>query len=96
MPGGVLLAARAGNRMQARQTYRTINRMERRREMFHGMTQPDEPEPQVVYAAPPTQAPAPPAPPSYLVELEQLAQLHTQGVLSTEEYEAKKRQLLGL
>ena len=30
MPG-LMMAARAGNRMQARQTYRTINRMERRR-----------------------------------------------------------------
>ena len=47
----------------------------------------------VAYAAPP---PAPAAEPSYMAELEQLAQLHAQGVLSTEEYEAKKRQILGI
>lgn len=41
-------------------------------------------------------APVAPAEPSYVVELEQLAQLHGQGVLSTEEYEAKKRQILGI
>jgi len=44
-------------------------------------------------------APAPAASPadaSYLDELEKLAQLHDQGVITDEEFEAKKKQLLGL
>ena len=66
-----------------------------------------EPPPQPVYAAPPPQpAPAPaaapaPAPaaaeiPSYMAELEQLASLQAAGVLTAEEFDAKKRQILGL
>ena len=45
-------------------------------------------------AAPPPQAA--PAEPAYMAELEQLNQLKTQGVISEEEYEAKKKQILGL
>jgi len=51
--------------------------------------------------APPMQAapsPAPPAEPepSYLDELERLASLRDRGIISDEDFEAKKRQLLGL
>jgi hypothetical protein len=53
----------------------------------------DEPE----YAEP---APAPPqaapAQPSYTEELEQLSQLKAQGIISEEDYEAKKKQILGI
>jgi hypothetical protein len=44
------------------------------------------------------QAPAAAAPeePSYMAELAQLAQLRDQGILTPEEFEAKKKQLLGL
>ena len=97
MPG-MLMAARAGNRMQTRQMMRTANRMNRRREMWAGGSSQDqyaEPAPQQ-YAQPQYVAPPPAAEPAYVVELERLAQLHQQGVLSTEEYEAKKRQVLGL
>ncbi len=34
--------------------------------------------------------------PSYLDELERLAQLHEEGVITDEEFEAKKKELLGL
>jgi division protein CdvB (Snf7/Vps24/ESCRT-III family) len=44
--------------------------------------------------AAPAEAPA--AGPSYLDELERLAALRDQGVISEEDFEAKKRQLLGL
>jgi len=44
-------------------------------------------------AAPPA---AVPAEPEYMAELEQLAQLRDQGILSPEEFEAKKKQILGL
>jgi hypothetical protein len=41
-------------------------------------------------------APPPAAAGSYLDELERLAALHDQGVLTDEEFQAKKGQLLGL
>jgi hypothetical protein len=46
-------------------------------------------------AAPPPQ-PAAPAAPDYTAELEKLAQLRDQGVISAEDFEAKKKQLLGI
>jgi Short C-terminal domain len=41
-------------------------------------------------------APAAPAQPDYTAELEQLAQLKAQGILTEEEFEAKKKQILGI
>ena len=52
------------------------------------------------YAAPPPQyapaAPAAAAAPSYVEELQHLATLRDQGIISAEDFEAKKRQLLGI
>jgi hypothetical protein len=42
------------------------------------------------------QAAAAPAEADYMAELEQLAQLKAQGILSEEEFEAKKKQILGI
>jgi Short C-terminal domain len=39
---------------------------------------------------------ATPAAPDYTAELEQLAQLKAQGILTEEEFEAKKKQILGI
>jgi hypothetical protein len=39
---------------------------------------------------------AAPAAPDYAAELEQLAQLRAQGILTDEEFEAKKKQILGI
>ena len=52
---------------------------------------------QPVYAAPPP-APAPPAPAADDVgaQLEKLAQLHTSGVLTDEEFAAGKAKILGI
>jgi len=47
-------------------------------------------QPQVVYE----QAPAAPAGPDLTAQLQQLADLHTQGVLSDEEFAAAKQKLL--
>ena len=47
-------------------------------------------------AQPPVAAPAAAAEPEYMAELEQLAQLRDQGILTPEEFEAKKKQILGL
>ena len=100
MPG--LLAMRAANRMSMRQSYRTASRMQRRRSSAQnkmGMRQDFEPayDEQGYDDAP--QAPAAPAAaeqPAYLAELEQLAALRDQGVISTEEFDAKKKALLGI
>ena len=42
------------------------------------------------------QAAAAPAAPDYAAELEQLAQLKAQGIITEEEFEAKKKQILGI
>jgi hypothetical protein len=92
-----LLAERGAQRMQARQTYRTMARMQRRRsfvqsrlgtkEDFSSREEPVE-----------TAAPAAPAAsePEYVGELERLSQLREQGILTDEEFEAKKKQILGI
>jgi hypothetical protein len=41
-------------------------------------------------------AAATPAQPSYATELEQLAGLKQQGIITEEEFEAKKKQILGI
>jgi hypothetical protein len=41
-------------------------------------------------------ASAKPAEPDYMGELEQLAQLKAQGIITEEEFEAKKKQILGI
>ena len=48
---------------------------------------------QQAYAA---QEAAAPAEPDYAAELEKLAQLKSQGIISEEEFEAKKKQILGI
>jgi Short C-terminal domain len=91
-----LVADRAAGRMQARQTYRTMARMERRRSFVQGQLgmrqdfgrqeQPDET----------ASAPASPSEPDYVGELERLAQLRDQGIITDDDFEAKKKQLLGI
>ena len=44
----------------------------------------------------PAAAPAAPAEPDYMAELEKLAQLRDQGVITADDFEAKKKQLLGI
>jgi hypothetical protein len=90
-----LLAARAANRMGARSQYRTMARMQRRRSAFQadrGMRQDFEPAGQEQYADEPQAAPAS----DYTDELARLAQLRDQGVITAEDFDAKKKQLLGL
>ena len=89
-----LIAARAAGRMQARQTYRTMARMERRRSFVQsrlGMREDFGRQEQPVEAA----APAP-SEPEYVGELERLSQLRDQGIISNEDFEAKKKQILGI
>jgi hypothetical protein len=53
-----------------------------------------EEQEQYAQQAPPAAAPA--AAPDYTAELEKLAQLRDQGVISAEDFEAKKKQILGI
>ena len=91
-----LMADRAAGRMQARQTYRTMARMERRRSFVQGqlgMRQDFGRQEQPAEAAP---APAAPSEPEYVGELERLSQLRDQGIITNEDFEAKKKQILGI
>ena len=58
--------------------------------------QPPAQVPQVQAAQPAHEAPAGVDQPDYLAELERLADLRDKGIVTEEEFEAKKRQLLGL
>ena len=91
-----LVANRAAGRMQARQTYRTMARMERRRSFVQskmGMREDFGREEQPAETAAPTPAASEP---EYVGELERLSQLRDQGILTDEEFEAKKKQILGI
>jgi hypothetical protein len=92
-----LMAERGAQRRGARQTYRTMARMQRRRsfvqsrlgtkEDFSSREEPAE------AAAP---APAATPEPEYVGELERLSQLRDQGIITNEDFEAKKKQILGI
>ena len=91
-----LMANRAAGRMQARQTYRTMARMERRRSFVQsrmGVRQDFGRQEEPLEAAAPAAAPSEP---EYVGELERLSQLRDQGIISNEDFEAKKKQILGI
>ena len=68
---------------------RTARRTTRRQMAFQDQSGGyDEPEPQY--------APPAPAEPDYAAELQKLASLRDQGVISNEDFEAKKKQVLGI
>jgi hypothetical protein len=95
-----LVTERAAGRMQARQTYRTMSRMQRRRSYVEDKlgAREDFSSPQDQAAAQAAEpAPAPVASqPDYVSELERLAQLRDQGIITDDEFEAKKKQILGI
>ena len=91
-----LMADRGAQRMQARGTYRTMARMQRRRSFVQdrvGMKEDFSSREQPVETTATTPAASEP---EYVGELERLAQLRDQGILSDEEFEAKKKQILGI
>jgi hypothetical protein len=47
-------------------------------------------------AAPPPAAPAAPAQPDDMAQIQQLATMKDQGLLTEEEFQAKKKQILGI
>ena len=71
----------------------TAGRVRRRQELRYA-EQDQQAAAEQAYAAPPPPPPA--AAPSYADELEQLAKLRDQGVITAEDFEAKKKQLLGI
>jgi hypothetical protein len=91
-----LVAARAAGRMQARQNYRTMSRMQRRRSFVQdrvGMKEDFSSREEPVQTTASTPAASEP---EYVGELERLSQLREQGILSDQEFEAKKKQILGI
>jgi|SRR5215212_4901589 hypothetical protein len=94
-----LMAERGAQRRGARQTYRTMARMQRRRSFVQSRLGTKEDfssreEPAEAAAAAP--APAATPEPEYVGELERLSQLRDQGIITNEDFEAKKKQLLGI
>ena len=94
-----LMAERGAQRMQVRQGYRTMARMQRRRSFVQSRLGTKEDfssreEPAEAAAAAP--APAASPEPEYVGELERLSQLRDQGIITNEDFEAKKKQLLGI
>jgi len=94
-----LIAERGAGRMQARQNYRTMARMQRRRSFVQDklgakedFSSRQQQQPAQAAASAPPAAPEP----EYVGELERLAQLRHQGILTDEEFEAKKKQILGI
>ncbi len=77
-----------GRRVARRTARRTSRRMMRREASFN------EPEPEYEEAPPPAPAPAPPT--DYAAELQKLAQLKEQGLITEADFEAKKKQILGI
>jgi hypothetical protein len=86
-PGLIGTAARAG--VAAGVAGRVHRRQQQRWAAEEGQAA-DAGQPQGAPAA------APASPPDYTAELERLAQLRDQGVITAEDFEAKKKQLLGI
>ena len=69
---------------------RTARRTSRRQMMMYGGGGGDE------YYDEPAAAPAAPAEPDYAEELKKLAELKAAGVIDEDEFDAKKKQILGI
>jgi transcriptional regulator with AAA-type ATPase domain len=94
-----LMAERGAQRMQSRQTYRTMARMQRRRSFVQsrvGMNEDFSSREEPAEAAAAAPAPAANDEPEYVGELKRLSQLRDQGIITNEDFEAKKKQLLGI
>lgn len=73
---------------------RTARRTSRRQMMMHDAMSPEPYYDEPTYAAPAPQMA--PEEPDYAAELEKLAQLKAKGIITDDEFEAKKKQILGL
>jgi Short C-terminal domain len=91
MPG--LLRGMARTAVVAGTATAVSNRVSRRQAQRWG-AQEAEAYPQQQYAEPAYQEPAAPPPADPIEQLKQLGELHTQGVLTDEEFAAQKAKLL--
>jgi membrane protease subunit (stomatin/prohibitin family) len=87
-PGLIGTGARAGVAMGV------AGRVQHRQQQRWAQEEQEQYAQQAAYAQPAQAAPA--AAPDYTAELEKLAQLRDQGVISAADFEAKKKQLLGI
>jgi hypothetical protein len=94
------MANRAAMRQRSRQQYRTMARMERRRSFVADRmgARQDFGSGGQQQAAPAEAAPAAAAPAQadYTAELEKLAKLRDDGIITSDDFEAKKKQILGI
>lgn len=81
-------ATAVSNRVSRRQA----NRWAGQDEQAYQDQQEQNPPPQQQYAAPPPPAPAPGS--DYINQLKELGELHSQGVLTDEEFAAQKAKIL--
>ena len=87
-----LFAQSAAARMQTERIYRTMSRMQRRSTIQGRLGTREDFEHEA-----PAKAETPAASgPKYLAELERLARLRNQGILSADEFAVKKMQILGI
>jgi len=70
---------------------RTARRTSRRQMAMHESMSGGQAEPEPQYEAPPA-----PAAPDYTEELQKLASLRDQGIINDQEFEAKKKAILGI
>jgi hypothetical protein len=91
-----LMAERGAQRRGARQSYRTMARMQRRRSFVESRLGTHEDFSSREQPAQTTATNPAASEPEYVGELERLAQLRDQDILSDEEFEAKKKQILGI
>ena len=88
-PGLVGTAARAGVAAGV------AGRVQHRQQQKWAAQEPQADQQPAQQAPPPAAAPAE-AEPDYTAELEKLAKLRDQGVITADDFEAKKKQLLGI
>jgi Short C-terminal domain len=89
-PGLIGTAARAGVAVGV------AGRVQRRQQQRWAEQDQAQYAPSYEQQAPAAAAPAPGGEPDYTAELEKLAKLRDEGVISSEDFEAKKKQLLGI
>jgi hypothetical protein len=87
-----LLRAMARTAVVAGTATAVSNRVSRRQ---YGRWADQAEQQEAAYGAPPPAAAAP-AEPDYMAELQRLAALRDQGIISADDFEAKKKQLLGI
>jgi len=89
-PGLVGMAARTA--VVAGTATAVSGRVQRRQQNKYA----DEDQQYVQQVTEPLQSEAPTAEPDYAAELEQLAQLKAQGIITEDEFQSKKKQILGI